>query len=381
MREFAVWLRSQRWIPAAVIALAAGVDLLVPAPVSAAPLLAVAPVTAVTLLGPAGVVGVGIAAMLTHAGLAYVDDTFGWERGLAGQITLAAVTALAVGLNRSLRTEHASASRARYAAEVAQRAVLPEPPDRLGDLLIAARYVPAEDMALIGGDLYVVQATPFGTRAMVGDVRGKGLSGITAVSVDIGAFRFAADHSPDLPGLVESMEEVLLREGRRREGLDETEGFTTALVAGFDDDLNRVHLLNRGHPAPLLLLPDGRARLLEPAEEAPPLGITTLGRWVSPVETFAFPPGATLLCFTDGVTEARDEAGVFYDPAERVPRMLRAYLRQTGDAPDPPTLLDFLVRDVSRHVAGAPQDDQALLALHRPLPREDLLGPGDAGAQ
>ena len=67
-------------------------------------------------------------------------------------------------------------------AAVAQRAVLPTPPARLGDLHIDARYVPAESEALIGGDLYVVQSTPYGIRVMVGDVRGKGLGAVSAVS-------------------------------------------------------------------------------------------------------------------------------------------------------------------------------------------------------
>ncbi|GAA0497361.1 MULTISPECIES: PP2C family protein-serine/threonine phosphatase [Streptomyces] len=373
------WSRTRRWIPALVIVLAAVVDLLTPPSVSSAPLLAVAPVAAVTLLRPSGILATGLVAMAVHAALAYASDTFGWQHGVANQVTLAAVTALAIGLNRSLHSQHVSASRARYAAEVAQRAVLPRPPNRLGALRIAARYVPAEDMALIGGDLFVVQDTPFGVRAMVGDVRGKGLSAVTAVAIDIGAFRYAADHSADLPDLVQCMEEALLREGQRREGLDETEGFTTALIVQFTAELDRVQLVNRGHPAPLLLHADGQARVLEPAEEAPPLGITALGTWSSPVETYDFPPGAMLLCFTDGVTEARDRAGVFYDPADRVPDMVRSYLRQTGYPPEPSAVLDFLARDVSRHSGGAPQDDQALLVLHRPRPQKDLLARGTVG--
>ncbi|MCL7493629.1 PP2C family protein-serine/threonine phosphatase [Streptomyces sp. MCA2] len=373
MRVLPVLSQVRRWVPAVVIALAALVDLLTPPSVSSTPLLAVAPVTAASLLSPAGIITIGITAMAVQAGLAFVDGSYAWQGDAAVQITLAAVTALAVGLNRSLRTQHVSASRARYAAEVAQRAVLPTPPSRLGDLRIAARYVPAEDMALIGGDLYVMQETPFGVRAMVGDVRGKGLSAVTAVSVDIGVFRYAADHEPDLPALVNCMEEALMRESQRREGLDATEGFTTALIVQFSPDLDQVHIVNRGHPAPLLLHADGRARVLAPEEEAPPLGIAALGPWTSPVETHPFPPGSMLLCFTDGVTEARDPAGTFYDPAQRIPHMVQSYLRQTSHFPEPSTVLDLLARDVSRHSGGAPQDDQALLALHRPPPQQDLL--------
>ncbi|SCF87828.1 hypothetical protein GA0115255_109703, partial [Streptomyces sp. Ncost-T6T-2b] len=41
--------------------------------------------------------------------------------------------------------------------------------------------MPAENEAMIGGDLYVVQDTPHGVRVMVGDVRGKGLGAVSAV--------------------------------------------------------------------------------------------------------------------------------------------------------------------------------------------------------
>ncbi|NEE32657.1 serine/threonine-protein phosphatase, partial [Streptomyces sp. SID7982] len=92
------------------------------------------------------------------------DGTFGWQRGAANQLTLLAVTVLAVLINRSLEGRDARTRRARHIAAVAQSAVLPRPPSRLGELRIAARYVPAEDEAMIGGDLYVVQETPHGVR-------------------------------------------------------------------------------------------------------------------------------------------------------------------------------------------------------------------------
>ncbi len=370
-----VWRRIYRWVPAGVLVLAVGLDLLARHWVSTAPLLAVAPVVAAPVLEPPTIIAVGVAAMAAQAGLAYSNGTFGPQSGIGTQLTLVAITALAVGLNRTLRSHHASADKARHAAQVAQQAVLPTPPERTGGLRVAARYVPADETALIGGDLYVVQETPYGVRAMIGDVRGKGLSAVAAVSADIGAFRYAADHCADLPTVVETLEETLVREGERQGGLEQSEGFTTALLVEFTQDLARVRLVNRGHPAPLLLDPAGSARVLEPAREAPPLGITTLGSWASPVETYDLPPGGTLLCFTDGVTEARDRSGTFYRPAERISQMLDAYRRNTGYPADPPTVLDFLVTDVHRHSSGPAQDDQALLALTRPARRSDLLTP------
>lgn len=366
-------LRTQ-WIPVGLIVLAVVVDLVTPHDVTSAPLLMAAPVAAAPLCGVRGIIGVGITAMVVHAFLARVDGTFGWRAGVANQITLAAVTALAVLIHRALRRQDARARRAQHVAAVAQRAVLPRPPTRLGDLHIDARYVPAESEALIGGDLYVVQSTPYGIRVMVGDVRGKGLGAVSAVSADLGAFRYAADEAEDLPQLVARLERALLREGGRRGGQQQEEGFTTALIAEFSTDLETVRVVNRGHPPPLILDAEGRASLLEASEEAPPLGMSDLGVWSSPVDSFPFPAGSTLLCYTDGVTESRDAAGRFYDPVARLPLVLgRRAL--SGGRVTPGQILDALILDVRRHLGGRPQDDQAMLALHRAHP-----GPAPAPA-
>lgn len=77
------------------------------------------------------------------------------------------------------------------------------------------------------------------------------------------------------------------------------------------------------------------------------------------------PPGATLLAYTDGLSEARDRAGVFYDPAER----LRGRI-----FPGPEELLSALTDDVRLHTGGRSTDDLALLAVARPHG-------GPAGAQ
>ncbi|WP_329225731.1 serine/threonine-protein phosphatase [Streptomyces sp. NBC_01460] len=357
-------LLRTRWIPVGLIVLAVVVDVVTPHDVTSAPLLMAAPVAAAPLLGVRGIIGVGITAMIVHALLAQVDGTFGWRAGVANQITLAAVTALAVLIHRTLRRQDARARRAQQVAAVAQRAVLPRPPSRLGSLHIDARYVPAESEALIGGDLYVVQNTPYGIRVMVGDVRGKGLGAVSAVSADLGAFRYAADEAEDLSQLVTRLERALLREGGRRGGQQQEEGFTTALIAEFSTDLETVRLVNRGHPPPVLIDPQGGATLLGASEEAPPLGMSDLGAWSAPVDSFAFPAGSTLLCYTDGVTESRNAAGRFYDPVVRLPLVLGRRLR-TGARVTPGQILDLLIQDVHRHADGRPQDDQAMLALHR----------------
>ncbi|MBB0232421.1 SpoIIE family protein phosphatase, partial [Streptomyces calidiresistens] len=81
------------------------------------------------------------------------------------------------------------------------------------------------------------------------------------------------------------------------------------------------------------------------------------------VQEYAFPPGASLLLYTDGVSEARDEKGRFYDPAAALDG--RRFTR-------PRRVLDVLFSDIADHTDGAPQDDIAVLVVRRPVPGEDL---------
>ncbi|WP_326696385.1 serine/threonine-protein phosphatase [Streptomyces sp. NBC_01754] len=350
------WRRGVEVIPWAVIVIAVVIDLATPTDISSAPLLAAAPVTAAPLSRTRTIIGVGLVAMIVHAFLAAIDHTFGWQLGIANQLTLAAVTVLAVGLHRMLRHREEGARRAQRVAEVAQKAVLPAPPPRIGALEIAASYIAAEDEALIGGDFYAVRDTARGTRAMIGDVRGKGMAAVQAASVMVGAFHSYADYAEDMTQLAGWLDRHLEREGERRAGLEQAEGFTTALLVEFDPGSQTVALLNRGHPAPLLLDHTGRVRPLDPSQEAPPLGMTTLGVVPAPIDRFSFPPGSTLLCITDGVTEARNPAGRFYQPEQRLALLTRRPL-------DPAQLLRDLAEDVERHSHGRPRDDQGILAV------------------
>lgn len=166
-------------------------DLATPTDVTTAPLTVAAPVAAATVMSPPGIVAVGFTAMIVHAFLAAIDHTFGWHYGLVNQLTLAGVTVLAVAINRMLVRREDGLRRVRRISAVVQQAVLPTPPPRIGDLRIAARYEPTEEEGLIGGDLYAVRHSAFGTRVLIGDVRGKGLDAVRAACADVWASPFA----------------------------------------------------------------------------------------------------------------------------------------------------------------------------------------------
>nr|WP_309145801.1 PP2C family protein-serine/threonine phosphatase [Streptomyces samsunensis] len=348
--------RLARWAPSLLILCGIGFDLAAPPGYTASPFFAAAPLVAAALLPLRQTIATAVVGMFATCLLAELHGAGDPTQAATEIGTVATVTVLALVINRVVRRSYHRLASARGVAEAAQRAVLPAPPARLAGLEIAARYVPAEKYAAIGGDLYAVQDTPHGVRLTVGDVRGKGLQAVEVVAILLGCFREAAEQETTLEALVGRLERALQREGARRADLEVFEGFTTAVVAEIPRGDSTLRLINRGHPPPLLLEEDGAVRALEPEVSALPVGMGELGGWPDRVMELGFEEGETLLLFTDGVTEARDRGGVFYDPEKR----LRGR-RFSG----PQELLDALVADVEHHTGGGTPDDMALLAVRR----------------
>ncbi|WP_329490396.1 serine/threonine-protein phosphatase [Kitasatospora sp. NBC_01246] len=370
-------------LPLALIVVITVVDVLSPPTIHLGPLLIVAPAitasfagarttAAVALLALAGLTVIGI----TRDGL----TTPNHETQLGAQI---AVSVLIVAL-RVLRDRHErELAQVRSVSEAAQRVLLRPLPDRIGHLRLASVYLAAEAEAQVGGDLYAAARTPGGTRLLVGDVRGKGLSSLGDAALLLGAFRAAAHLHADLTDLAGyldgSVRWGLARLGEQpceerpgdgtgrghRSGPDSAsagaaaddceESFITAVILDIPDDGSVVRLIDCGHPPPLRLRADG-VTALDARRPAPPLGLGELAPGGYEVDEFAFLPGDRLLIYTDGVIEARDARRRFYPLTERV----RAW------SADPPEALVQQVRhDLLAHAGGRLDDDAAIVAVER----------------
>ncbi len=340
-----------RLLPAAVLLTAAVVDLIRPE-VNIFPLLAAAPVIAAPMLSLVRTIASGVTAGLIGVLLALHQSGEFINRPLLLElVTIGVLTVVAVFLNRMFAHERQQLRTARQVAEAVQRAVLPVMPDRVRGLAVATRYQAAQKEALIGGDLYAIHDTPYGLRMMIGDVRGKGMQAVTLVNTLLGSFHTAALHLPDLADIVRGVE-VQLQDVKSRQTDAAYEDFVTAVIAEVSPDHSVLRMANRGHPAPLMVH-EGTATPLEPEEPSLPLGMGDLAGPEVPVDRFAWPPGATLVMFTDGIIEARDRNGVFFDP---VPPL-------TGPLPaNPAVVLDTMLAALFRH-ARALEDDAAALAI------------------
>ncbi|OLZ67798.1 hypothetical protein AV521_23165 [Streptomyces sp. IMTB 2501] len=349
------WVRHLRLLPVLLLAGGALFDYNTAPHVSGEAFYTAAPMAAAALLSLRATILAGIGACATDVALLVHFGLLGDSGGQSELAAVATVSVLAVVVNRLMHYSNLRLESARRIALAVQRAVLPQLPSSMGSLRIAVRYQAAVKDAQIGGDLYSAQDTPYGVRCLVGDVRGKGLDAVHAVEVTMGVFREAAEEEPTLVAITARLERALLRERGRRTGPERTEGFVTGVLVEIPPCGDELRLVNRGHPAPLVLHA-GQVRSAEPSEPALPLGLAELSTGQDRTDTVPFPPGATLLLYTDGLNEARNRAGDFYDPAAGL----------TGlDFAGPDALLDALLTEVSRHTGGRITDDLALLAVTR----------------
>jgi hypothetical protein len=250
-------------------------------------------------------------------------------------------------------------------AEAAQHALMNPPAPRVGGVCLAVRYVSAADAAQIGGDLYAVLETPHGVRALIGDVRGKGLAAVQTSAVVLGAFREAAYDEGGLDQVAARVETSVERHVT-------TGDFITALFVQFDAP-DSVELLHYGHVAPLLVSTTGAVETLEPADPWLPLGLADMVEggpkpWRVPLR-----PGDVLVLCTDGVIEARNpEDHSFYPLTGRVGPLV------AGSGQDLAGAVERLFEDLLRHSGGALSDDVVLMLL---TPAQDDLPTSSRGSR
>ncbi|MEU7484158.1 PP2C family protein-serine/threonine phosphatase [Streptomyces sp. NPDC042319] len=253
-------------------------------------------------------------------------------------LVLLAGSTLAVRNAAQYTATETALARAMEVAHASQNAILHPVSAQLGSVSVCTRHHSPVPGASAGGDLYDIVHTPYGTRLLIGDVRGHSLDALVTTAATIRAFRDLAYLTPGLADLAGALD------ARISPSLG-PEDFVTAVLAEFTP--GEVRLVNCGHPAPIRL--GNQIKLLEPPEFALPLGLHPTPR----LHRVFLQPGDQLLFYTDGLTEARDAKGTAFPLLERV--------GDTLTAPSPSDALDALYGMVTAHTGGPLTDDLALI--------------------
>jgi serine phosphatase RsbU (regulator of sigma subunit) len=196
-------------------------------------------------------------------------------------------------------------------ARQVQQSLLPRHLPQSGWLRAAGTTVPSYQ---VGGDYFDVR--PWGPDAwslIVADVSGKGASSALLASLIQGAFLGEPAESEKMASPLRRLNAFLCE---RTEG----EKFATLFHCRIARD-GWMHWINAGHCPPLLVAPD--ASLIALDSTSIPVGILEDSEYT--VSKTRLAPGSKVLVYSDGISEALNQAGDFFSE-----RRVRACLRQNA---------------------------------------------------
>ena len=261
--------------------------------------------------------------------------------------TLAAQVAIAIEnarLYEQIERQEKRLERDLALARELQFRLLPQAPPHLANLEVAAKFSPAR---AIGGDLYDFVDYSLSRFAMViGDVSGKGAPAAIYAALVSGILR---SHAPIEPGPAEMLSAVNFSLGERR-----IEGQFVSIIFALWDDSNRtLQVANSGLPRPLYCH-DGKIEVIEAT--GLPLGLFDDADYDE--FTFHAKPGDMFVFFSDGILDARNQAGDMFG-RRRVEEIVAKSCEFSAD-----WVVDSLFKAVAGHAAGVETfDDETVVAI------------------
>ena len=211
--------------------------------------------------------------------------------------------------------------------------------------------IPARE---VGGDYYDFLQLPGGRMALVlADIAGKGVSGaLLMANLQANLRSQCAMEAKDLEKVLTSVNHSFC------ENTGDA-SYATLFFADYEDASRKLRYANCGHLPPLLLT-GGRNGKNGTAGKVVRLDSTSMvvglfDNWKCEVAELELAPGDTLVLYTDGITEAHNEAGEEFGE-ER----LLATLQNCCDLPVE-AMMQNVVRAVQQFTGGEQQDDITLV--------------------
>jgi len=177
-----------------------------------------------------------------------------------------------------------------------QRRLLPPAPTGIPGFTFVGRNQPCRT---VSGDYYDFVIRPEGrVYFVIGDVSGKGVTaGLMMAGLQV-AFRIFSKTDPDPSELVTQLNLAL------KENLPQSK-FVTLFLGRLDTNTGMIEYVNAGHTPPLWLSKTGAVEL---TESDLLLGVVRRAEFTT--RRLQLDPGDSLILFTDGVTEARNDHDV-----------------------------------------------------------------------
>jgi len=289
-----------------------------------------------------------LSAATANAGVLYMDsrvsavDLAGGNRELLQTLAIEASTVLE---NARLIEEQRAKQRIEEELDVARRiqhSLMPRQLPERGWFVVCGS---SESSHQVGGDYYdVVAIGPDTWSLVVADVSGKGVSSALLASFLQGAF-LSASSTTDIP-------EVLSRINTFLNDRAEHGKYATMFYSKLDS-AGRLTYANAGHCAPLLVRMTGEIEKLN--ANSLPVGLVAGAPFA--LDHRDLRPGDRIVLFTDGVTEAQNDAGEFFGR-----KRLREAV-QRADRADCAGLHAAIQQAILDFTAGAEQADDLTLVV------------------
>jgi phosphoserine phosphatase RsbU/P len=153
--------------------------------------------------------------------------------------------------------------------------------------------------------------------AVVTDVSGKGVSSALLAALLQGSFLLAPHGKHDINQM---MSQINLFLNERTEG----EKYATVFYCTIGRD-GTLRWMNAGHVTPFLACPDGKLRVL--GSTGTPLGLLATADYG--IETVQMHPGDKIIAYSDGLSEAQNAHGQFFE-AQRMKKLIAANAGRTA---------------------------------------------------
>jgi serine phosphatase RsbU (regulator of sigma subunit) len=281
----------------------------------------------------------------------------GAGHALAGR--LASFVALLLVSRRRHSDNYARLLRSRdmsLAAEV-QWTLMPPPALVTDTVTVAAVLEPAYE---VGGDAFDFALDGPLMHLAILDALGHDLASGLVSSIALASYRNNRLRGAGLAEISTAIDDAVAAQ------FDQTR-FVTGILARLNTATGDLAWISRGHPPPLIIR-QGRWVIQLECEPASPMGIA-LGDPPAVCEV-QLEPGDRLLCYTDGIVDARSPEGEFFG----LDRFTDFIVRREADGLGAQETLRRLINTVLDHQKASLQDDATvLLAEWRPAPDETPL--------
>ena len=227
-------------------------------------------------------------------------------------------------------------------AATIQRDILPKAIPHIERVDIAALSRPARQ---VGGDYHAFFERENGVAMLVADVSGKSMPAALLVSALHAAVQLLVREGRELGEVATELNRHIHRWSAENK-------FITFIIASIDCEAETLEFVNAGHNPGYVLI-GGRLETLK--SHGLPIGMLAQSKYMT--QTRSFPTGSTVALYSDGITEAENEA-----EEEFGDRRLEEILTQSCSAAE---LRDRIAAAVDAFVGAAPQKDDETLVIAR----------------